>query len=455
MPCPLFHEAEAPSPLPDTPAKLRSLADAVLEWGKTYSGQGGVRGGGIISLYTASAGRDASAASCDTDDAVRLVAAGIGVVVSQKVVEDDREKLKGRGNDAGGGASVCNGGQQEIDSEVPLKGNNGMGDTHAAVLSGAENGSDADGNRALTGDDPAEPSVSYSPADSRGKPPWETGRFVLELQAPWAKRLLDGEKTVETRSYPLPAGLVGRPIEVMESQPGQDGVSALGDRVEALSTGLSVLGRVVFSKTEAYASREAWENDESRHLVPSSSAGYGWKSQKGAAAIHGWFVGEVTPYVKPRAVRGMTRALRSLFEVEQRPSHQQQQQQQPQEKSISLNGVVHHETGGNGTDRDGYGSHSIEQKTKNKSKKKRKRKGSPATAIATASDSSSPASSLGGGVDRIHHFAGGDNGGESPAAGASAEVPPVKITVTPMNADGKPAETEGRKKKRRRKSKRF
>ncbi|CAN0463156.1 unnamed protein product, partial [Hapterophycus canaliculatus] len=88
------------------------------------------------------------------------------------------------------------------------------------------------------------------------------------MQAPWARRLLDGDKTVETRAYPLPADLVGRPIEIMESRQGRDGVSSVGDTVEAFSEGLSVVGRVVFSGTEPYPSREAWAADAARHLVP-------------------------------------------------------------------------------------------------------------------------------------------------------------------------------------------
>ncbi|CAN0397535.1 unnamed protein product, partial [Ectocarpus sp. 12 AP-2014] len=141
------------------------------------------------------------------------------------------------------------------------------------------------------------------------------------MQAPWSRRLLDGQKTVETRGYPLPAGLVGRSIEVLESRRGRDGVSGVGDVVEAFSAGLSVIGRVVFGGTEAYPSRETWAADAERHLVPAeeeegfeSGKGYGWK---GPGSVHAWRVASVEAYPKPRAVRRMGRVFRSLFLVEQ------------------------------------------------------------------------------------------------------------------------------------------
>lgn len=178
-------------------------------------------------------------------------------------------------------------------------------------------------------------------------PAWETGRFALEVQSPWSKRLISGEKTIETRSYPLPAGLLGRPIEVMESQPGSEGVSTLGDTIEAFTTGLSVVGRVVFSRSEAYSSREAWEADESRHLVPLSSVGYGWKGPE--SRVYGWTVAEVEAFSKPRAVRPMRRAFRSLFKVDS-------------PRNVAANGNSHDDGGGN-----------AKRKSKNL-KKKRKRK---------------------------------------------------------------------------------
>lgn len=148
--------------------------------------------------------------------------------------------------------------------------------------------------------------------DSPGAP-WGTGRFALEVQSPWSQRLLDGSKTIETRSYALPPELLGRPVQVLESRPGRDGVSAIGDTVDPGAPGLSIVGEVVFRSSEAYETREAWAGDAERHLVPPDSKGYGWK---GPGSVCGWVVGGVKRYKKGRAVQRMVRRFRSLFEVQ-------------------------------------------------------------------------------------------------------------------------------------------
>ncbi|KAL3761900.1 hypothetical protein ACHAW5_006129 [Stephanodiscus triporus] len=95
-----------------------------------------------------------------------------------------------------------------------------------------------------------------SSSDEHSKPPsWEGWSedaglsFGLELQSPYAEYLVDGTKTIETRSYPVPAGLMRRRIDVLRSDGGVDGVSSVPDM-----TALSALG------------------DESNHNSPSSSS---------------------------------------------------------------------------------------------------------------------------------------------------------------------------------------
>ena len=44
----------------------------------------------------------------------------------------------------------------------------------------------------------------------------------VNIRWPWSKLLLEGTKTVETRSYPLPTGFVGKEIAVIET-PGPNG----------------------------------------------------------------------------------------------------------------------------------------------------------------------------------------------------------------------------------------
>ena len=44
--------------------------------------------------------------------------------------------------------------------------------------------------------------------------------YGLEVQAPWAGKVLDGEKKIETRGYALPEELEGRWVFMLESKKG-------------------------------------------------------------------------------------------------------------------------------------------------------------------------------------------------------------------------------------------
>ena len=51
--------------------------------------------------------------------------------------------------------------------------------------------------------------------------------FGLELKEPWASAVLDGSKTIETRTYDLPAALVGKPL-ILLSTPEESGGGDVG-----------------------------------------------------------------------------------------------------------------------------------------------------------------------------------------------------------------------------------
>ena len=390
MPCPLSPfvsssssaaaAAAAPaavsSPLPRTPEALAALADAVLEWGKIYSGEEGARGGGI-----GDGSRAASAGAAPEEEEEACDVRGGGVVAETKLPVGGHDD----GDDCGAAADRDEG--ERRSNTNPPEGNPG-------VRTSAAEGAAAAAAAPTTAPSSAAAATAAAAAAAAGTtaandPPWETGRFALEMQAPWARRLLDGQKTVETRGYSLPAGLVGRSIELMESRPGQDGLSSVGDTVEAFADGLSVVGRVVFSGSSAYPSREAWAADAARHLVPvapqpaaaaaaatgdggsgsGGGKGYGWK---GPGSVHAWTVGSVAAYPKPRAVRGMERAFRSLFLVEEQRrgggGSSSGGAAAPNGQGVANDGAAVAGSGG-----DGDGS----TKKKKKPKKKRKRKGPP------------------------------------------------------------------------------
>ena len=121
--------------------------------------------------------------------------------------------------------------------------------------------------------------------------------FGLEMQHPWSQHLLQGRKTIEVRNYELPPALVGRKIYIIESRPGRDGISVLGDSIElpdkdtsSSSSGDSsplIAGWCIFDSIRIYTSQTAFEADEKQHLV-SSTSGYAWQS--GTTILYGWIV---------------------------------------------------------------------------------------------------------------------------------------------------------------------
>lgn len=143
--------------------------------------------------------------------------------------------------------------------------------------------------------------------------------FGLEIQRPWSDSLLEGSKAIETRNYDLPKALIGKRIQILETKPGEDGVSDLGDYISGLdmeaNESLNVVGWVVFGRVIEYRDGTNFEADEKKHLVKKGSA-YGWNLKK--KIIYGWFVSTYEKYgekMTETGVYSMTRRLRSLYEL--------------------------------------------------------------------------------------------------------------------------------------------
>lgn len=167
-------------------------------------------------------------------------------------------------------------------------------------------------------------------------PGWASLKFGLEMQRPYAEYLLAGRKTIETRSYALPQPLVTKNdgssaeihIDILESESGKDGVSSIPDQVKVLKrqqlqdedqpSGPFVVrkGWCTFVESYRYTSREQFEADEHKHLVPSSS-GYAWDDNR---PLYGWVVG-TCGYFDDDDCNGTysaERRMRSLFEIIQK-----------------------------------------------------------------------------------------------------------------------------------------
>jgi hypothetical protein len=151
---------------------------------------------------------------------------------------------------------------------------------------------------------------------------WKKYKFGLEMQHPWAGLLLNGNKTIETRSYNLPQALLGKRIIILESQPGKDQVSSLGNILvgEEINESVKPTGWVIFDRVITYRYRSKFEADEKMHLVKRNS-GYGWKEE--TEIVYGWVVGKKGKYKnsgknkqKCPSVQSLIRRMRSLYSVE-------------------------------------------------------------------------------------------------------------------------------------------
>lgn len=137
-----------------------------------------------------------------------------------------------------------------------------------------------------------------------GEPCWGELRIALDTQAPWARALLDGTKTVETRAYALPAVHVGRPLALLETP----GVAGGGT-----SAGGLLVGTVTFGASVRYTTEAAWVADTERHLVSPGSENFGWSAVEEKWAWPVLTVAAAQHHVVPPP---MQRELRSLFRLD-------------------------------------------------------------------------------------------------------------------------------------------
>ena len=105
----------------------------------------------------------------------------------------------------------------------------------------------------------------------------------LHVRYPYAKMLLTGEKSVETRGYSLPAHRINKTVALIET-PGPDRT-----RPKA-----RVVGTITFKAVKVYADKKAWAADTKNHRVlPSSSFGF---------LPFGWVVGKTVLFKEPVAL---------------------------------------------------------------------------------------------------------------------------------------------------------
>lgn len=106
----------------------------------------------------------------------------------------------------------------------------------------------------------------------------------INIQTPWSKLLIDGEKAVETRSYHLPEKYMGETLALIETP---DKKGKFKSRI---------IGTITFSHSFKYPDKQSWIDDYNRHKVNENDKDYGWKDDK---PKYGWVVSNINKFDKP------------------------------------------------------------------------------------------------------------------------------------------------------------
>ena len=103
----------------------------------------------------------------------------------------------------------------------------------------------------------------------------------LNIQIPWSFLLINGDKSVETRSYPLPKKYEGVELALIET-PGKYGKFKS-----------RIIGTITFSHCFEYPNKRSWIDDYNRHKVEEGDEFYSWKDDK---SKYGWVVSDIKKF---------------------------------------------------------------------------------------------------------------------------------------------------------------
>ena len=106
----------------------------------------------------------------------------------------------------------------------------------------------------------------------------------LNIQSPWSYLLINGDKSVETRSYALPEKYEGVELALIET-PGKYGQFKS-----------RIIGTITFSHNFKYPDKQSWKDDYNRHKVEENDEFYGWNPDK---LKYGWVVSDVNKFDEP------------------------------------------------------------------------------------------------------------------------------------------------------------
>lgn len=105
----------------------------------------------------------------------------------------------------------------------------------------------------------------------------------INIQFPWSSLLINGDKCVETRSYPLPVKYEGEELALIET-PGKYG-----------NFKARIIGTITFSHSFKYPNKKSWKDDYNRHKVEEFDVFFSWKDNK---PKYGWVVSNTKKFEK-------------------------------------------------------------------------------------------------------------------------------------------------------------
>ena len=105
----------------------------------------------------------------------------------------------------------------------------------------------------------------------------------INIQYPISRLILEGKKTIETRTYPIPKHYIGKEMAIIET-PGKTG-----------NFKARIIGTVVFGESFQYKDQKAFYRDSLKHCVTPDSP---WKWVNGKQKW-GWPINKTTIFKVP------------------------------------------------------------------------------------------------------------------------------------------------------------
>ena len=119
----------------------------------------------------------------------------------------------------------------------------------------------------------------------------------------WAKLIIKGKKTIETRNYSPPKGKINKPLFLISTSISEpDDLRNIHDQ----NPQCKILGIIKIIEDIRYDEKEHWESDRELHMVPSENRfdfDPNRKIQDGEALKHGWRIEVIQDFSKYESIK--------------------------------------------------------------------------------------------------------------------------------------------------------